>query len=96
MAKRNESHDHSEARIREHAYRIWEEEGRPEGRAVSHWEKARELAAIEDNRPAANKPRQAGARTKRSHPVEPREPLEHQGAENQPPKRRGRQKTETP
>jgi hypothetical protein len=26
-----------EARIRARAYRIWEEEGRPEGRDVEHW-----------------------------------------------------------
>ncbi len=27
----------SDASIRERAYRIWEEEGRPEGREVDHW-----------------------------------------------------------
>ncbi len=30
---------HHEA-VRQMAYRIWEEEGRPEGRALDHWLKA--------------------------------------------------------
>jgi Protein of unknown function (DUF2934) len=38
--------DHEE-RIRMHAYRIWEEEGRPEGRAEVHWNMARDLVAVE-------------------------------------------------
>jgi hypothetical protein len=29
-----------EARIRERAHRLWEEEGRPEGRAEEHWRRA--------------------------------------------------------
>jgi hypothetical protein len=29
-----------EERIREYAHRIWEEEGRPEGREREHWERA--------------------------------------------------------
>jgi hypothetical protein len=32
-----------EERIREQAYRIWLEEGRPEGRENEHWEKAEKL-----------------------------------------------------
>ena len=32
-----------EDQIRERAYRLWEEEGRPEGRAEIHWQKARAL-----------------------------------------------------
>jgi hypothetical protein len=39
-----------EARIRARAHRIWEEEGRPEGREAEHWEKARILVAIEDDK----------------------------------------------
>jgi hypothetical protein len=42
--------DTLEARIREKAHMLWEEAGRPEGRAVEHWEKARTLVAIEDDR----------------------------------------------
>ena len=36
-----------EKRIRIRAHRIWEEEGRPEGRAEIHWNMARELIAVE-------------------------------------------------
>lgn len=38
-----------EARVRERAYRIWEEEGRPEGNDERHWHLARELLSIEDS-----------------------------------------------
>lgn len=41
--------DDLERRIADRAYRIWEREGRPEGRAADHWEMAREEIAIEDN-----------------------------------------------
>ena len=35
-------------RIRDRAHQLWEQEGRPEGRADEHWERARaELAADE-------------------------------------------------
>src|SRR5262245_60531139 len=37
----------TEERIRERAYRLWIEEGRPEGKASEHWEKARELLELE-------------------------------------------------
>lgn len=37
-----------ERRIRERAHRLWEEEGRPEGRAESHWFQAKEIVAIEE------------------------------------------------
>ena len=37
-----------EQRIRERAYQIWEEAGRPEGKAVEHWLQAEaEIAASE-------------------------------------------------
>jgi len=36
-----------ENKIRELAYQIWESEGRPQGRAVRHWELACELAESE-------------------------------------------------
>ena len=39
-----------ERRIRQKAHELWEQEGRPEGRAGVHWEKARVLVAIEDDR----------------------------------------------
>ena len=39
-----------EERIRRKAYELWEEEGRPAGREMDHWDKARILVAIEDDR----------------------------------------------
>jgi hypothetical protein len=38
-----------DARIRERAYRMWLEEGRPEGREHVHWDMASELVAIEES-----------------------------------------------
>jgi hypothetical protein len=34
--------------IRERAYQIWTDEGRPEGRADAHWEQAEKEIAAED------------------------------------------------
>lgn len=48
--------DDYEDRVRRHAYRLWEEEGCPEGRADVHWDKARELVAIEDNQKLTTQP----------------------------------------
>jgi hypothetical protein len=48
--------DDTEARIRARAHKIWEEEGRPEGRAGDHWELASELIAIEDSQKLATIP----------------------------------------
>jgi hypothetical protein len=60
--------------IRERAYWLWEEEGRPEGRELDHWYRAsREIAgrtaAITARAEAASvvpkvKPRKAAARTR--------------------------------
>jgi hypothetical protein len=36
-----------EAQVRERAYRLWEEEGRPHGRDLEFWARARELVAAE-------------------------------------------------
>jgi Protein of unknown function (DUF2934) len=36
-----------EAQVRERAYRLWEEQGRPHGRDVEFWERAREIVAAE-------------------------------------------------
>lgn len=71
-----------EARIRAKAERIWEQEGRPEGRADAHWEMARELVAIEENQRLATKPNPVAhgevvAIT--DEPVEPEIALENQG-----------------
>jgi hypothetical protein len=39
-----------ENRIRAKAYDLWVEEGQPEGREMDHWDKARILVAIADDR----------------------------------------------
>jgi hypothetical protein len=48
--------DNLEQRIRARAYRIWQEEGCPDGRSAVHWDMASELVAIEDNYALALKP----------------------------------------
>jgi hypothetical protein len=47
-----EANPEREARIRERAYRMWEENGRPHGRDVEFWERARELVGMEESRGA--------------------------------------------
>ena len=36
-------------RIRERAYHLWDDEGRPHGRDAEFWERARELVGMEEN-----------------------------------------------
>ena len=48
--------DDHEERIRRFAYHIWLKEGRPQGRDAIHWDRARELVAIEDSQRATAKP----------------------------------------
>ncbi len=36
-------------RIRERAYHLWEQDGRPHGRDLEYWERARELVAMEQS-----------------------------------------------
>jgi hypothetical protein len=62
-----------EERIRERAYKIWLDEGCPDGRSEDHWDMARELIAIEDNTPLTLKP----------VPIE-REPSSVDGSEEPP------------
>jgi hypothetical protein len=38
-----------DARIRERAYKLWEDDGRPHGRADEFWERARELVGMEES-----------------------------------------------
>jgi hypothetical protein len=45
-----------EARIRERAHRIWEEEGCPEGRASIHWDLAKFAIAQQDAQPSMLRP----------------------------------------
>jgi hypothetical protein len=46
--------DHTE-RVRQRAYQIWIDEGRPEGRESIHWDMASELVAIEENQTRTTK-----------------------------------------
>jgi hypothetical protein len=41
-----------EERIRERAFHIWTQEGRPEGRDKEHWELAKAQIAAEERKPA--------------------------------------------
>jgi hypothetical protein len=47
--------DDFDERVRQRAYRLWVEEGCPEGRSEVHWEKARDLVAHEDNQKTAKR-----------------------------------------
>src|SRR3954463_1030766 len=38
-----------EERIRQRAYHLWEADGRPEGRDLEFWERARELVGMEES-----------------------------------------------
>jgi hypothetical protein len=67
-----------DARVRERAYRLWVEEGCPEGRSEIHWDKACELVAIEQNQKLATRPAPRGERT-RGEPVEPIESVRNAG-----------------
>ena len=68
--------DNREQRIRERAYQLWLEEGKPEGRAKEHWELASELVAIEESQSDATSPvdeQEAG------EPIEPIEAIANAG-----------------
>jgi hypothetical protein len=67
-------------RIRVRAYHLWEQEGRPEGRADAHWDQATELVAIEDNQRLATKPVAETANLgPTGEPVEPLGPARNLG-----------------
>ncbi len=78
--------DDTERRIRERAYQLWDEDGRPQGREAEHWERARFLVGIEDNPEAGQLPnpevedREHGWTTPPPPvPAEPIEAIENQG-----------------
>ncbi len=72
--------DDYEDRVHRHAYRIWQEEGCPEGRADIHWDMARELVAIEGNQKLATKPLGSlGSNDQLPEPVESPETVENLG-----------------
>ena len=72
--------DDFEKRVRERAYRMWQEAGCPDGRAAEHWEKARELVAIEANQKLTTKPIiNPGSAGPFGEPIEPIAALENAG-----------------
>jgi hypothetical protein len=56
-----------EQRVRERAYHLWEADGKPHGRDVEYWERARELVAMEESAGAGQLP------NPQNHPPTPRE-----------------------
>ena len=72
--------DAYEDRLRRMAYRLWEEEGQPEGREDAHWEMARELVAAEDDRMVTTGPISETARSGEFvDPIEPGKPTQNAG-----------------
>jgi Protein of unknown function (DUF2934) len=59
-----------EARIRQRAYYLWEQEGRPHGRDVDFWERARALIGMEEH-PTAGQMPVSSQRTPRVEGAEP-------------------------
>ena len=51
-------------RIRERAYRLWQQDGSPTGRDLEYWERARELIAMEESAGAGLLPNPASNSTK--------------------------------
>jgi len=67
-----------EDEIRARAYQLWEEEGRPEGRAEQHWFTAKESLAIEENQESTYLPVDTGT------DPEPIEAVENTGTDPEP------------
>ena len=68
-----------EARIRERAYGLWEENGRPDGRDTEFWERAEELIGMEDNADAGRLPNPMTHPTHAENPVEEAEIQQNYG-----------------
>lgn len=68
--------DDREDRIRDRAFRLWLDEGKPHGQQERHWELASELVAIEDSQRDATIPVE---QVQAGEPVEPIEALENTG-----------------
>ena len=66
-------------RIRRRAYQLWDQEGRPEGRADVHWDQAAELVAIEENHRLALQPAGGEQLGPSGEPIEPIEAVENAG-----------------
>jgi hypothetical protein len=64
--------DEQEKRIRDRAYRKWQEEGCPEGKAEAHWEEASREVQMEGQVTTIREApaRTPGAQTRRRKPLE--------------------------
>jgi hypothetical protein len=49
--------EQKEQAIRERAYALWEQDGRPEGRSLAHWSQAEAKIGTEQSAAAPNKPK---------------------------------------
>jgi hypothetical protein len=100
--------DH-ENRVRERAYLLWESDGKPHGRDVEYWERARQLIGTEDSAGGAlpsnsanteDPPRKAGVgdvAIKRSLGESPRRPADQGEIKaTSAPKRKSRAKPKKP
>ena len=54
-----------EQAIRERAYALWEQDGRPEGRSLAHWSQAEAEIGTEPRAAAPNKPKLVKAERRR-------------------------------
>lgn len=68
-----------EARIRDRAYQLWEEGGRPEGRDAEFWERAEELIGMEENAGAGLSPNPMTHPTQAQNPIEEAEIQQNYG-----------------
>jgi hypothetical protein len=95
-----------EQRVRECAYHLWEADGKPHGRDIEYWERARELISRQDTAKAdAAAPRPPAPETESRAKVEAKPKAEagareasdrrKKGQEVEPP-RKAREKTEQP
>jgi Protein of unknown function (DUF2934) len=84
-----------ENRIRERAYKLWEEHGRPHGRDADIWQQAEDLIGMEENPDAGQVPVDSGARAEESEIQENYgEAPGDQGDRPQTPRARNRKETQ--
>jgi hypothetical protein len=96
-----EANSAREQSVRERAYHLWEADGKPHGRDIEHWERARELVAKEEGAGARLRPTPRN-RTATSHetgvqevtvPQNPAEVAAHGAVQPPPaPKKRPRRR----
>jgi hypothetical protein len=79
-----------ERRIRERAYQIWEEEGRPSGRELEHWTQAEGEIAEAEAEAGSTITMSPGGRGRRLRRVEAGAAASAGGGHLEPPRRRGK------